>query len=188
MSDRDMVDVEIVYAHDPDTDGPDLNRIGTVEQYPKSVARGMVNSGEARWPLGSTQAKPLDQMGRAELVSEARVRGIAIDPRGNRTDIYATVSAAVAEQTAAAEEEQRETLEHLTKDQLREQYPAAADMPSNATKAELIAAVEEARTAVAEDSGAETDADSGGNADQPGPVTVAPGAEHNPNRDQTVQP
>ncbi len=127
-------------------------------------------------------------MGRAELVSEARVRGIAIPPRGSRTEIYDTVSKVVEEQTRAAEEQQAEELSSLTKDQLREQYPAAADMPSNATKAELIAAVEEARTAVAEDSGAETDADSGGNAGQPGPVTVAPGAEHNPNRDQTVQP
>jgi hypothetical protein len=181
MSDRDLVDVEIVYAHDPDTDGPDTKRIGTVESYPKSVARSMVNSGEARWPLGSTQAKPLEDMGRAELVSEARVRGIAIDPRGTRSDIYATVSAAVAEQTVAAEEEQRETLEHLTKDQIRERYPAAADMLSNATKAELIAAVEEAQDV-------DGDAESGDNADQPGPVTVAPGAENNPDRTQTVQP
>lgn len=178
VSGRDMVDVEIVYAHDPDIDGPDTNRIGTIESYPKSVARGMVNSGEARWPLGSAQAKPLEAMGRAELVSEARVRGIAIDPRGTRTQIFETVSAAVAEQTAVVEEEQRETLEHLTKDQLREQYQAAADAPSNATKADLIAAVEEAQAA-------EPAAEPVENADEPGPVTVAPGAEHNPNRDQT---
>lgn len=179
VSGRDMVDVEIVYAHDPDTDGPDTTRIGTIESYPKSVARGMVNSGEARWPVGSAQAKPLDQMGRAELVSEARVRGIAIDPRGTRSDIYTTVSKAVEEQTAATEEQQHEELSSLTKDQLREQYPAAADMPANATKADLIAAVEEAQTA-------ETDAAPVENGDEPGPVTVAPGAENNPDRDQTA--
>jgi hypothetical protein len=182
MSDRDMVDVEIVYAHDPDTDGPDVARIGTIEQYPKNVARGMVNTGEARWPVGSTQAKPLDQMGRAELVSEARVRGIAIDPRGTRTDIYTVVSKAVAEQTKAAEEEQRDELSSLTKDELREQYPAAADQPANATKAELIAAVEEARTAEQADTDGTDDA---GNTGSP-QVTVAPGAENNPDRDQTT--
>ncbi len=178
MSDRDMVDVEIVYAHDPDTDGPDLSRIGKVESYPKSVARSMVNSGEARWPLGSAQAKPLDQMGRAELVSEARVRGIAIDQRGSRTDIYNVVSKAVAEQTKQAAEQQREDLEALTKDELRDQYPAAADQPASATKAELIAAVEEARTTDTTDVAA-----SGSGAPI---VTVAPGAENNPDRDQAT--
>lgn len=187
MSDRDMVDVEIVYAHDPDTDGPDLNRIGTIEQYPKSVARGMVNSGEARWPLGSTQAKKLEDMGRAELVSEARVRGIAIDPRGTRTDIYKTVSAAVAEQTKVAEEQQHDNLESMTIAELRDTYPAAADMPANTKKADLIAAVEAARTTEA-DSSSEPAAADGDNADSPGPVTVAPGAELNPDRDHTVQP
>ncbi len=178
MSDRDMVDVEIVYAHDPDTDGPDTSRIGKVESYPKSVARSMVNNGEARWPLGAPQAKRLEDMGRAELVSEARVRGIAIDQRGNRTDIYNVVSKAVAEQTKQAAEQQREDLEALTKDELRDKYPAAANEPASATKAELIAAVEGAR-------GADTTDVAGSGSGAP-IVTVAPGAEDNPDRDQTT--
>jgi hypothetical protein len=181
MSDRDMVDVEIVYAHDPDSDGPDLGRIGKVEQYPKNVARGMVNSGEARWPAGSTQAKPLESMGRAELVSEARVRGIAIDPRGSRSDIYEQVSKAVAEQVKAAEGQQHDELSSLTKDELRDQYPAAADQPSSATKADLIAAVEEAQAGDADVADGEGDTDA-----QP-IVTVAPGAENNPDRDQAAR-
>ncbi len=187
MSDRDMVDVEIVYAHDPDTDGPDLNRIGTIESYPKSVARGMVNNGEARWPLGSAQAKPLENMGRAELVSEARVRGIAIDQRGNRTQIFEQVSKAVEAQTKQAEEQQREDLEALTKDELRERYPAAGDAPASATKAELIAAVEEARTSsqAAEQATDASETDDAGATGNP-QVTVAPGAENNPNRDQST--
>ncbi len=186
MSDRDMVDVEIVYAHDPDTDGPDLNRIGKVEQYPKSVARSMVNNGEARWPVGSAQAKPLDQMGRAELVSEARVRGIAIDQRGTRTQIFEQVSKAVAEQTKAAEEQQHDELSSLTKDELRDKYPAAAEQPASATKAELIAAVEEARSS-GQDRGEVADADAGADEGAGQPiVTVAPGAENNPDRDQAT--
>ncbi len=187
MSNRDMVDVEIVYAHDPDTDGPDLNRIGKIEQYPKSVARGMVNNGEARWPLGSAQAKPLEQMGRAELVSEARVRGIAIDQRGNRTQIFEQVSKAVEAQTKAAEEQQRENLEALTKDELRDKYSAAGDAPASATKADLIAAVEEARSSgqTAEQATDASGTDEAGATDGP-QVTVAPGAENNPNRDQTT--
>ncbi len=40
-----------------------------------------------------------------------------------------------------------EDLSGLTVAQLREQYPAAADMPANTKKADLIAAVEEARRA-----------------------------------------
>lgn len=186
----DLVDVEIVYAHDPDTDGPDLNRIGSIEQYPKSVARSMVNSGEARWPLGSAQAKKLEDMGRAELVSEARVRGIAIPPRGTRTEIYEVVSAAVAAQVDAVEGQQHEELTGLTKDQLRERYPAAANLPANATKADLIAAVEDARSSGTDEGDDEdsTDTDAGGNADEPGPVTIAPGAEHNPDTNLTRNP
>jgi hypothetical protein len=42
-------DVVIVVARNPDTDGLDLDRIGTVETHPIPDARRMVETGEARW-------------------------------------------------------------------------------------------------------------------------------------------
>lgn len=187
MTDRnELVDVVIVYAHDPDTDGPDTARIGTVEQYPKPTARSMVNSGEARWPDGSPQAKPLDQMGRAELMSEARVRGIAVEKGATRSDVYDVVSKAVESQAAEQAEAQHVDLEALTIAELRDTYPAAADMPANTKKADLIAAVEQANADEAEtgeDSGPEADVD--GEASGVPIVTVAPGAENNPDPDLT---
>jgi hypothetical protein len=178
------VDVVIVYAHDPDTDGPDLDRIGTVESYPKPVARSMVNNGAARWPDNSPHAKPLDQMGRAELLSEARVRGIDIARGATRTEVFETVSKAVQEQAAQAADQQHVDLESMTIAELRDNYPAAADMPANTKKADLIAAIEAAQAE--QDSAAEVDAD--GEASEAPDVTVAPGAEHNPDPDLTGRP
>ncbi len=185
MPDRnELVDVVIVYAHDPDTDGPDPARIGTVEQYPKATARSMVNNGEARWPDGSPQAKPLDQMGRAELMAEARVRGIPVDKGATRSDVFDVVSKAVEEQTAQAVEQQHVDLESMTIAELRDTYPAAADMPANAKKADLIAAVEQANAdSAAGDDGGEPDVDA--EASGAPVVTVAPGAENNPDPDLT---
>ncbi len=182
-----MVDVVIVYAHDPDTDGPDEKRIGTVEQYPKREARSMVNAGEARWPQDSPEAKPLDEMGRAELVAQARVRGIPVERGATRTEIFDVVSKAVEAQAAEQQEAQHVDLESMTIAELRDTYPAAADMPANTKKADLIAAVEEANAQGGEqdeDTG-EDDADDGGDTSGVPIVTVAHGAENNPNPDLT---
>ncbi len=185
MTDRnELVDVVIVYAHDPETDGPDTARIGTVEQYPKATARTMVNSGEARWPDNSPHAKPLDQMGRAELLAEARVRGIPVDKGATRSDVFDVVSKAVDEQAAQAAEQQHVDLESMTIAELREQYPAAADMPANTKKADLIAAVEAAQSEGADQDGGEA-ADVDGEASGAPLVTVAPGADQNPDPDLT---
>lgn len=119
-------DVVIVFAHNPQTDGPDLDRIGTVETYPRAQARRMVNTGEARW---------LD------------------DPR-NVDDGYVTAGAKSAPVSAdgGTGEAPTKPLTQMNKTELRGLLPAATltNLGDNPTRLELLAA---ARTAQEQDAG-----------------------------------
>lgn len=101
--------------------------------------------------------------------------GIAAEPTA---DEIADWDAMVEQQLAA----EGEDLSSYTKDELRDKFPAAANMPANAKKDELIAAVEEARRAEltggpAGDDAAAVDGDTG---DGTPITTVAPGVGEGP--------
>lgn len=118
-------------------------------------------------------------------------QGIAAEATDHDVAVWETVAARhvlVAEAEAAMPE-----LNSLTMDQLREQYPAAAEMPANARKAELIAAIEAAQTGrpdtefatggVIQSSDAGDDSIPAALGSHPTIVTVAPDAESSPDVD-----
>ncbi len=158
-----------------DTDGnPDVNRIGAIEEHPDADAKTLIKQGIA--------AAATDQDVADWEAGEAHRRQVA--------------------DAEAAQRVEASDLNDLTMDQLREQYPAAAEQPSSAKKADLIAAVEAAQASgeAGEDKVEEQPAgqrkqrrnrisgqlEDDGPADQPTgtPITtVAPGAESSPDVD-----
>jgi hypothetical protein len=183
--------VEIVWAHDPETDGPDLDEIGKRYELSKKEARELVNSGAARYT-----DIPRDEVGRSladmnsrVVLNELRRHGLPELPSESKSAMVARIQQHLQDQQA---KEAAADLDKLTVAELRDQYPAADAMPANTKKAKLIQAIRDAETA---DSGEPVEADSGESVPDAevdgsggGIVTVAPGAEHNPDRDQTVQP
>lgn len=133
-------DVEIAYAHDPATDGPDLGRVGQRLTLPKGKARKLVTSGEARYV-----DVPVDEVGRSladlpdtEAHRVATTLGLDVAEGEPKVDLLERIRHAQAEQQVEAH---AEDLLKLTKDELRDQYPAAAAKPLAATKTELVEAV-----------------------------------------------
>jgi hypothetical protein len=84
--------------------------------------------------VGSIEDHPVDDARR--LIKE----GIAAEPTAAELEDWD----AEVERRLAGE---GEDLHSLTKDELRDRFPAAADLPANTRKDDLIAAVEEARRA-----------------------------------------
>jgi hypothetical protein len=110
------VKVRIAFA--TDTDGnPDVARIGTVEDHPDADAKELIKQGIA---AAATEQDVADWE-----AGEAHRKQVADAETASRIE--------------------SSDLNSLTMDQLREQYPAAAEQPSSAKKADLIAAVEEAQ-------------------------------------------
>ncbi len=186
MSDDSTRVIEIVYAYDPETDGPDLNEIGKQYTVPKKRARELVNSGAARYA-----DIPRDEAGRAledlnsrAVLNEVRRLGLPEHAAESKSGMISRINDHLAEQAA---QEQVADLEGMTVKDLRDTYPAAADMPANAKKADIIAAIRDAQQGSGEaDSTGETAEPADG--DSAPLVTVAPGAEHNPDRDAAVTP
>jgi hypothetical protein len=177
-----MRDVEIVYAHNPDTDGPDLDRIGTVVTLNRADARSLVNSGEARYTdiPRDDAGRDLADMPRQVVAAHAKAAGVDVTADMSKTQVLDRIRQANEEQQM---DKAREDLSKLTKDELRDRFPAAADMPATAKKDELVAAAEDALRADGSGEDAEgdgeqaTDADTDNAAGTP-IVTVMPGAGH----------
>lgn len=168
--DGDTREVEIVWAHDPETDGPDLTRIGQRLTLPKLEARQRVAAGEVRYvdiPQDEV-GRSLAEQPRTVAVQRAQALGLTVDKNEPKTAIIARIAAAEAEQTRAAAETE---LAALTKAELRERLPDDADVPASATKAELVEAVVDveapAEPAVVEP--AAEQASSSGRRGRPGP-------------------
>src|SRR5688572_11914314 len=90
----------------------DVPRIGAVEDVPDDEAKRMIRDGMA---------------------------AVATDVEIADYEALVARRAAIDEAEAASTREvQAVDLDGLTKDQIREQYPAAADLPQSATKADLI--------------------------------------------------
>lgn len=148
--------VRIAFATKPDGNGGqvvDSDRIGAVEDHPDEDAKRLIKDGVA--------AAATDQ-DVADWEQEQKRRKYIADTEAN---------------TPAPEEFD---LNSLTVAELRDQYPAAADMPANTRKADLVAAVEAAE--------AEQQADPSPGEDLTGGaggtiVTVAPDAESSPDVD-----
>ncbi len=165
--------VRIAFVTDADGN-PDVARIGSIEDHPDADAKELIKQGVA--------AAATDQDVADWEAGEAHRQQVA--------------------ETEAAARVESSDLNSLTMDQLREQYPAAAEQPSSAKKADLIAAVEDAQ-ATGADAGDQADSQPGGPRKQrrnrgsgqledDGPVeqpastpitTVAPGAESSPDVD-----
>lgn len=148
--------VRIAFATKPDGNGGqvvDSDRIGAVEDHPDEDAKRLIKDGIA--------AAATDQDA-ADWDAEQERRKYIADTEANTP------------------EPEEFDLSSLTKDQMREQYPAAADQPSNATKADLIAAIEaaEAEQLAAPSHGEDLTGGVGGTI-----VTVAPDAESSPDVD-----
>lgn len=182
-------DVEIVYAWDPDTDGPDLKRIGQVVTLPKADARTLVNSGEARYAdiPRDDLGRDLADLPRQVVVRHAREAGVEVTDDMPKTVVLERLRQV---QEEAQVEQTREDLTKLTAKELRDRFPAAAELPANAKKADLVAAAEESLrqntpTATVE-GGQPAEAAADGSAPNPGGdgqttdgtpiVTVMPGA------------
>lgn len=136
----DTREVEIAYAYDPATDGPDLARIGQRLTLPKVEARKLVQSGQARYVDVAVDevGRPLADQADSEVNRVAEAVGVKPEAGESRQDLLDRIRTAQAEQQVEAK---AEDLLHLTKDELREQFPAAAALPGSATKTELVEAV-----------------------------------------------
>lgn len=164
--------IEIVFAHNPDTDGPDTEEIGKRYTLDRKTARQWVNSGRAVYA-----DIPVDEAGRAletlnsrAVLGEIRRAGLPEIENESKTAMIERLRAKQAEEAAA---DQADDLDALTRDELRDRYPAAAALPATAKKAELV---EAARQAQPDSVAAAAEPPTGG-----GPiVTKAPGAEHSP--------
>lgn len=151
--------VRIAFATKPDGNGGwtvDTDRVDSIEDHPDADAKELIKQGIAAPATDRDVSDWESSQARKKLIAEAE----AATPPVEEFD-----------------------LNSLTMDQLREQYPAAADQPSNAKKADLVAAVEAAEAEAQNSDGTGTDA--GDNIADSGPtiVTVAPGAESSPDVD-----
>lgn len=201
--------VRIAFATKPDGNGGhtiDTARIGAIEDLPDGDAKELIKQGVAaratdqevrdyEIDLGRrADAEPLDGLTKAELWRRIP-DGADVDDNATKADLIAaidearrTIPAAATEWPAEAEANDVD-LNSLTMEQLREQYPAAADQPSGAKKADLIAAVEAARQSTQQPAGpmqVRRNRVSGqleGVTADGGIVTVAPGAESSPDVD-----
>lgn len=208
--------VRIAFATKPDGNGGqtiDADRIGTIEDLPDGDAKELVKQGVAaaateqeirdyEIDLGRrADAEPLDGLTKAELWRRIP-DGADVDDNATKADLIAAVDAArraipttpvdqPIEAPVSEPAADEVDLNALTMEQLREQYPAAAEQPSNAKKADLIAAVEAAnqggtqatgttQTRRNRISGQLEDVDY---ADGAPITTVAPGAESSPDVD-----
>lgn len=133
------VPVVIALTYTPDGE-QDHARIGRLEHHPRSTARRMVDSGQARWvddprnvddrwPIGDQSVADRDE-------SEVDEANVAAEPKPLTT---------------------------MSKSELRNTGPAAAGMPADATRLELIAAARKE---------AEQGARPNGAADGDGPATT----------------
>lgn len=133
-----MALVTIVYALDKTGHGPDLDRIGTVEDMEPDLARMWLDSGVARVPSDEELAAHNDKQ-------------------------------------AAAQEAEREDLSKLLKADLEAKASGlGVDVPDKATKADLIAAIEDHRAQQTDTVNADSAAEPGSSA-QPMVVTTMPG-------------
>lgn len=146
--------VRIAFATLPNGD-VDVKRIDSIEDHPDGDAKELIKNFIA--------AKATEQEIRDWESSQAR-------------------SKLIAETEAATPQPEEFDLNSLTIEQLRNDYPAAAEQPANTRKADLIAAVEAAQNEPADSS---EDGDAGVNQADGGStiVTVAPGAESSPDVD-----
>jgi hypothetical protein len=104
-----MAKVRIVYVPTPDMRGPDLDRIGTVEEVPDELARLMVAGGEAVYADEHEDPAPAQQ----QSVPDVPVVGVPVLSR--------------------------DELDKLKKDELAEYATRReAVLPDGATKAEMV--------------------------------------------------
>jgi hypothetical protein len=110
-----MAQVRIVYVPTADLRGPDLDRIGKVEEIPDELARVMVAGGEAVYADGEElqvpaqqQSSPrvpvvggpvleraeLDKLKKDELVEYATSRDIALPDGATKADMVAVLATA----------------------------------------------------------------------------------------------
>lgn len=143
--------VRIAFATDANGN-VDTARIGAVEDHPDEDAKRLIKDGIAA---------PATDQDAADWEAEQERRQYIADTEANTP------------------EPEEFDLNSLTVAELREQYQAAADMPANTRKADLVAAIEAAE---AEQGAASPGEDlTGGEGDTI--VTVAPGAEASPDVD-----
>jgi hypothetical protein len=116
-----MALVRIVYVPTADLRGPDLDRIGGVEEIPDELARIMVAGGEAVYADGTEVEIPaqqqslpqvpvvgvpvlgrdeLDKLKKDELVEYAQQRGVALESGATKADMVEALAPAEAEGTA----------------------------------------------------------------------------------------
>jgi hypothetical protein len=171
----DTRDVILTYVHNPDTDGPDLDQVEKPVTLPRREARQLVNSGAARYADVATDAagRNLADLSSRAVWAAARDEGLPEVPGESKS---ATIARIEAKRAEAAAVEQHEDLTAMTMDALREKYPAAAEQPSNAKKADLLAAVEKAQRDEAE-AKAQPDVTNSASVPQ---TTVLPGAQASP--------
>lgn len=94
--------VHIVYAPTPDRLGPDLTRMGTVEDVPDEVGRAMLGDGSARKPTEeevaefdaarqvetkADEAGDLTTLTKAELLELAESRQVEVPANATKADI-----------------------------------------------------------------------------------------------------
>lgn len=100
--------VEVVWAYDPATDGPDLDRIGQRLTLPKVDARRLVNEGSVRYadvPVDDAD-RDLANLPRSVAAARARELGLAVDANESKTAIIGRI----AEAEKAAETTSGETV------------------------------------------------------------------------------
>ncbi len=110
--------VRIAFATKPNGD-VDVDRIGSIEDHPDLDAKRLIKDGIAAAATGQDIADWESGEAHRKQVADAE----------------------------AASRVENSDLNSLTMDQLRDQYPAAAEQPASAKKADLIAAVEDAQAA-----------------------------------------
>ncbi len=112
-----MAQVRIVYVPTADMRGPDLDRIGGVEEIPDELARIMVAGGEAGYVDGDEVDVPaqqqslpqvpvvgvpileraeLDKLTKAELVGYAASRSVTLPDGATKADMVDTLAPAEA--------------------------------------------------------------------------------------------
>lgn len=108
-----MAKVKIVYVPDKEMRGPDLDRIGKVEEIPDELARVMVAGGEAVYadghddeppaqqqsapevPIVGVPVKSTDELGamsKADLVDYAGQRQVAVETGATKADLVAALA------------------------------------------------------------------------------------------------
>lgn len=110
--------VRIAFATKPDGNGGwtvDTDRVDSIEDHPDADAKELIKQGIAAVATDRDVSDWESSQARRKLIAEAE----AATPVVTEAD-----------------------LQSLTMDELREQYDAAAELPTNARKAELVAAIE----------------------------------------------